>query len=518
MALTSRVFPNAYRDSVLLMKIASNIRSIPGVLNAEVVIATEANKSILEFNGLLTDEIRGATPNDLVLSVNSEDESVIDEAIARSEELIFRGFDCDKTDRALYTAKSVAGALAMEPDANLAILSIPGPFVRREAEKLLENGINLLVFSDNVSASDELEMKKMADERGLLVMGPDCGTAIIGGTALAFANNVRRGNIGMVCASGTGLQEVATIISNHGGGISHAVGTGGNDVSDKIGGRTMKQGLRLLEGDPGTDIIVVVSKPPGTETMASLSKIFERCRKPMVVNFLGRGEPHSNGDVFYTATLEESAQKALQLAGVETAVFEPSKEMLESEKREISFFSKGERYLRALYTGGTLATEAAIVCRGALDGLTANIKVPGVKKMEDPMTSAAHCIVDLGADEFTLGKPHPMIDPEMKNRRLVEEARDPQAAVLLLDFVLGYGVNPDPAGATIASLSEARRIAEAGGRHLAFIASVTGTDDDPQERYAQVKILRENGVLVYPTNAQAVRAALRLVEAIEGRE
>ena len=241
MGLKSKVFPNSYRDSVLLMKMAGMVRKIEGVENAEVIIATEANKGILEFNGLLTEEIRKATPNDLVVSVIAGDETVIEKAIAAVEDMIFNGLEDDKGGKVTYSAKSIAGALAMEPEADLAILSIPGPLVKKDAMKLLDSGVNLLIFSDNVPIEDELELKRKADEMGLMVMGPDCGTAIVRGASLAFANKVRQGKIGMVCASGTGLQEVAVLIHNLGQGISHALGTGSNDVKDAIGGISMKR-------------------------------------------------------------------------------------------------------------------------------------------------------------------------------------------------------------------------------------------------------------------------------------
>ena len=304
MGLKSKVFPNSYRDSVLLMKMAGMVRKIEGVENAEVIIATEANKGILEFNGLLTEEIRKATPNDLVVSVIAGDETVIEKAIAAVEDMIFNGLEDDKGGKVTYSAKSIAGALAMEPEADLAILSIPGPLVKKDAMKLLDSGVNLLIFSDNVPIEDELELKRKADEMGLMVMGPDCGTAIVRGASLAFANKVRQGKIGMVCASGTGLQEVAVLIHNLGQGISHALGTGSNDVKDAIGGISMKRGLKWLEQDGSTELIVVVAKPPQKATMENLKEEFKKCRKPVIVNFLGSSQPvKRDGNVYYTDTL-----------------------------------------------------------------------------------------------------------------------------------------------------------------------------------------------------------------------
>lgn len=514
MGLKSKVFPNSYRDSVLLMKMAGMVRKIEGVENAEVIIATEANKGILEFNGLLTEEIKRATPNDLVVSVIAGDEAVIEKAIAAVEDMIFNGLEDDKGGKVTYSAKSIAGALAMEPEADLAILSIPGPLVKKDAMKLLDSGVNLLIFSDNVPIEDELELKRKADEKGLMVMGPDCGTAIVRGASLAFANKVRQGKIGMVCASGTGLQEVAVLIHNLGQGISHALGTGSNDVKDVIGGISMKRGLKWLEQDGSTELIVVVSKPPQKATMENLKEEFKKCRKPVIVNFLGSSQPvKRDGNVYYTDTLEETALKALELAGetVDDSVAVPE-DILEDIRRERELHRHKGGYMRALYTGGTLGTEAAIICRDILSGLTTNLTVPGVEKMADYNVSTKNCILDLGADEFTLGKPHPMIEPEMKNQRLLKEAADLDTAVILLDFVLGHGVNADPAGNTLYEIDKAREIADSQGRHITFVASVTGTDEDPQNREEQIRVLKDHGVLVLPSNAQAVRAAVEIVK------
>src|SRR5580704_9603583 len=95
-----------------------------------------------------------------------------------------------------------------------------------------------MIFSDNVPIAEEASLKHEARERGLMVMGPDCGTAIIGGVPLAFANAVPRGDIGIIGASGTGIQEVSTLIARAGRGVRHAIGTGGRDMHAEVGGLT----------------------------------------------------------------------------------------------------------------------------------------------------------------------------------------------------------------------------------------------------------------------------------------
>ena len=523
--LWSKVFPNSYRDSVLLMKMAGNIRKLPDVENAEVMIATAANKEILRFNGLLTDEISAASPNDLVVSVHAKTEEAAAEAIRKAEELIFSGNSAvgsKETGASPERVGTVRAAVSMMPGANMALLSIPGPLVKKEAMDLLDRGVNIMIFSDNVPIEEELEIKKKAQEKDLLVMGPDCGTAIINGTALCFANAVTRGNIGMVCASGTGLQEVSCIISNMGRGISNAIGTGSKDVSDYIGGITLKQGLKMLERDPRTDIIVVLCKPSGENVRREAMEEFERCDKPLVVNFLGSDEPMGcHGKVWYARTLEEAAFKALEISGVEEKAPDENapeiRAFIEGEAEKIRAGHKGSVYLRGLYTGGTLAAESDVICKDRLGTVYSNMEIPGCIPLSDPNQSEGNTIIDLADDFFTLGKPHAMIDPETKNLRMLKESLDPEAGVFLLDFVLGYGINEDPAGNTLDFIRESRANAEKEGRHISFVASVCGTDEDPQKRSEQVRMLQELGVFVLPTNAAAARVAAEIVLAC-GRE
>jgi FdrA protein len=454
------------------------------------------------------DEVKGAGPNDLIICVMARDEEAAEKAIRDAEEMVMRGTVSEETGQ---VARSLNSALALLPGANLAILSIPGLYVKKEALKALKKGLNLLIFSDNVPVEDEIEIKKFAAGVGLLVMGPDCGTAILGGVALAFANKVRNGSIGLVGASGTGLQEVSVQVHHLGMGISHAIGTGTNDVSDRVGGLTMIQEIKWLESDPATESIIVVSKPPAPATMEKVLAELKQCRKPVIANFLGANKAtFSEGNILFTVTLEETAIKAAERMGRPSSTEEGLKgieEALAKAKQEAMMLNVGQKYIRGLFSGGTLATEACIVLGEKIPSLAGNISLSGVRKLTNARKSDGHSIIDLGADEFTLGKPHPMIEPEMRKERLLAEARDPEVAVVLLDFVLGYGAHPDPVGATIPYLERMKAIAREDGRDLAIIASVCGTDEDPQNRSSQVRVLEEHGVIVLPTNAQAARAA-----------
>lgn len=508
----SKVFRNTYRDSFLLMKMATTLRKMAGVRNAEVMQATTPNKGLLSRVGLLTEEIQGATPNDLFVCIVAEDSEKAHLALEHAEEMLEKGLAVQEKT---HISRSLNGALTTLPGANLALISIPGPYVKKEALKALGKGLNLFIFSNNVDPADEIEIKKKAIRQGLLVMGPDCGTAILQGVALGFANRVRRGRVGLVGASGTGLQEVSVLLHQLGLGISHALGTGSNDVSDAVGGMTMIQGIEMLEADPSTEIIVIVSKPAGQEAKERILHQLHQCRKTVIANFLGESqESRQEKNIFFTLTLEETALKTAQriqggpMARVPGGLTELESRKLEEERGK---FQKGQTYLRGLFTGGTLATEAALILQHTLPSVSGNISLRGIARLSDVRKSAGHAIVDLGADELTLGKPHPMLEPEMRRDRLLAEANDPEVGVILMDFVLGYGVHPDPVGATIPMLKEARNIALVKGRHLAVVASICGTDEDPQNKAEQSRCLRENGVFLLPSNAQAALTAARLV-------
>jgi FdrA protein len=366
-----------------------------------------------------------------------------------------------------------------------------------------------------VPIEEEIEIKRAAAEKGLLVMGPDCGTAIIHGTGLGFANKVRTGSIGLIGASGTGLQEVSVLLHDLGMGISHAIGTGGNDVSDRVGGLTMIQGIQLLEADPATEIVVVVSKPPGKCIIEKILNQLRQSSKPVIANFLGLyKKSYQEENILFTATLEETALRTVEKMRQPSQMGEPDldneKGALKRAKQERRNLTDTQRYVRGLFSGGTLAGEASIILQNMGSSVYGNISLDGVERLANSKISKGHCIIDLGADEFTLGKPHPMIEPEMRRERLLEEARDPQVAVILLDFVLGYGAHPNPVGATVPHLEMVKRETKRNGRSVPIVTSVCGTDEDPQDKSVQIRMLEKCGVLVMPSNAQAARVAAHI--------
>jgi succinyl-CoA synthetase alpha subunit len=414
------------------------------------------------------------------------------------------------------------------PDASLALISVPGMYAGAEARRALDAGLHVMLFSDNVPVETEVALKRHARARGLVLMGPDCGTAIVGGVPLGFANAVPRGRIGLAAASGTGLQEVACLVARAGEGISHAIGVGGRDLSDAVGGLGMEQALEMLAADAATDVICVVAKPPGPAVAARLRKILAGLGKPWVAHLVGErrraARPGEAGDGLWRSasadagdrgpaeSLEDCARIAVALARGEprpTWPFAASAADLErTVASALTTLASGQRFVRGVYSGGTLAWEALDVLEGALPEV-----VPGVTGGD----RGGHGVVDLGEDVFTVGRPHPMLDGSVRRDWIVRESRDPATAVLLLDLVLGHGAHPDPAGELVPALETARSQARAGGRGLAIVASVTGTDADPQNRSLQVARLQAAGVAVMPSNAQAARLAAAIERAVARR-
>lgn len=455
--LVNRVERGRYLDSVALMRVSRRLETLAGVEAAALLIGTPSNKALLRDAGLLAAEGEQATPNDLVIAVRGPNGR---EAVESALQLLLETKHANA--ETLPRARSLLGALELLPQANLALVSVPGEFAAYEARKALERGLHVLVFSDNVPLEEEAALKRLAREKGLLLMGPDCGTALIAGTPIAFANAVPRGDIGIVSASGTGLQEVSSLIARLGGGVSHGIGVGGRDLDARIGALGTLAAMEALERDPATSKIVLISKPPSPEVAKSVLERAGRSAKPCIVCFLGLQAPG------IALTLTEAAERATnrKLHALATG---PTKKI------------PGGR-VRGLYCGGTLCAEAELVFRAR--GL------------------AGHRFVDLGGDEFTRGRPHPMIEPEMRNDHLKRALADPEVDVVLVDVVLGYGAHENPAG--VLSRNDLSK--------KAVVASVTGTEQDPQVWSRQVAILREAGALVAASNAHAAALAASLVE------
>ena len=504
---------NAYFDSVTLMLFSSKLGGISGVQEAAVMMGTDHNIELMKSSGILSQELASkVTANDLVIGIKAESQEVIDLAIKTLEEQFEnKTKSSEKTDAT--RVKTVDAAVKKMEGLNFAIISVPGRFAAAEAMKCLKNNMNVLLFSDNITIEEENELKDFAIKNELLMMGTDCGTAIINGVALGFANVVRKGNIGLVAASGTGLQELTVVIDKLGGGISQAIGTGGRDVKKAIGGKMMLFALDALINDPETQVIGIVSKPPAHEVMVKILDKLKDISKPVVACFLG-GDPKSveGTHTIATETIEEAAKQLVRLSKGElnTTLDFFSKNQLDELVADEAAKFQGQKYLRGLYTGGTLAYEAMLILNKTIGNVYSNIAINKDFYLTDVEVSQDNTVLDMGEDYFTDGMPHPMIEPKLRSERIKKEASDSQTAVILLDCVLGYGSHDDPANEIAKAVEQAK--AAHGNRHITYIASVCGTQKDPQVLSDQVKKLTDVGIIVLPTNAQAAQLAARILE------
>ena len=508
------VKPNTYFDSVTLMLLSSKLSAIDGVLEAGVMMGTNHNKALMIASGILSEEkAASVSPNDLIIGISANSQQAIDKAIQAFNEQLESKTKNAEIEGSLRV-KTIDSAVKKLGDPNFAVVSLPGRYAKTQVMKLMKNGMHVLLFSDNVSLEEEIELKSYAVENNLLMMGPDCGTAIINGTALGFANVVRRGNIGLVAASGTGLQEVTCVIDHLGAGVSQALGTGGRDLKAAVGGKMMLSGLNALGKDPGTTVIGLISKPPDESVTSKILDAIQKTGKQAVVCFLGasKEQPTVKG-VTFAYTLEDAAGFLVDInqgrQPKERIFSVPDAEIDNIVKTEQSKLNQNQKYARGLYSGGTLCYEGLLLLQREGFEIYSNIATDKKYELPDVEKSLNHTLIDMGEDYFTDGVPHPMIDFRLRSERLKKEAQDPEVGVILLDCVLGYGSHEDPAGALVETIRQAK--AQNSGLYITYIASVCGTEADPQSLSRQAAKLREAGVVVMPTNAQAVRLAAKII-------
>ncbi|MCP4362455.1 MAG: acyl-CoA synthetase FdrA [Chloroflexi bacterium] len=471
----------AYYDSVVLMQLQKALVGLDGVIDAGVVMATKANKEVLAATGLLPDNVP-AKADDLLIVVQGESEQIANDALAQVDDLLKQRRAGTVQD---FRPKSLPTAVAQTSSSQFVLISVPGQYAAGVAEDALNLGQHVFLYSDNVPLEEEVKLKQTAREKGLLLMGPDCGTAVINGIGLGFANRVRRGNIGLVAASGTGLQAVSTEIHNLGSGISQAIGTGGRDLKDNVGGITALQALDILKRDPTTSVIVLISKPPSAPVAAKLLRAAQNADKPVVVNFIGYPPPGRRiGNLLFASGLYDAAEHAVQISLEMAQIVE--------ERRPL------QGYLRGLFSGGTLAAEMLLGLQAVMTPIFSNVPLRPEQKMADVMSSQGHTILDLGEDVFTQGRLHPMMDNDLRRRRLQQESADPNVDLIVLDVVLGEGAHPNPA----AELAPAIAAAIQAGKRV--IAIVVGTENDPQELDGQIERLAAAGAQVFPNVNEAL--------------
>ncbi len=516
--------PGAYLDSVVLLELQRRLAAEPGVLRAAAVMATPANRELLAESGLADAASSAARTDDLVVVVEASDEAAAAAALARVDELLAaRRPAAGVASR----PRSLDAAFHQLPAARWVLVSVPGAYAAEVAWGALAAGRHVFLFSDHVPLAEEVALKRAARRRGLLVLGPDCGTAVVGGIGLGFANRVRRGPVGVVAASGTGLQALCCQLDARECGVSQALGTGGRDLSAEVGGLAARQALELLGDDPATRVVVLVSKPPAPAVAGRLLAAARRVGKPMVAWLLGVPMPARRvGDVWFAASAADAAELAASLVrreeamrpGAEDGAVPVAATLHHGDTHPMTTRTPAApaaehdgsgrgRWVRALCGGGTIASQLVAGLQLLCEPLTSNVPLRAEQRLDDPRTSRAHCVVDMGADELTAGKPHPMLDAEPLAERLAREAADPEVGFLLFDVVLGDGANADPAAVLAPAVEHARELAAGQARTLTVAALLLGTATDPQGLDEQAARLAEAGATVCRSLEEALAAA-----------
>lgn len=500
---------NYYKDSITLMSLTNKVNTLEGVIDSTLGMATDMNKEIVKNIGFDESEINKAKSTDMMIALKLEDESYLDKVLSEIENM----FIVKEEDNTSKTYTNTKQAINENKDINMAVISIPGNHAYLEVKKCLENNINVMLFSDNMSIEEEKKLKELAVSKKLLMMGPDCGTSIINGVGLCFANKIRKGNIGIVGASGTGIQEATVIIDKLGAGITHAIGTGGRDLSEDIGGLMMLQGMEMLEDDEETKIILLISKPPAESVTKKILEKIKQSKKRYVVCFInGKKEMVEESGALFASTLQDGAIISSSLSLNKEINIENIN--IEKIKKLSSKINKEQKYLRALYCGGTLAAETEMII-SQNHKVYSNVSKKKENKLENPFKSYQNTIIDLGDDVFTQGKPHPMIDPSIRNSRILEEAKDKEVAVIILDFELGYGSNNDPVGLSIETIKKAKEIANSEGREIIFIGYILSTETEKQDVARQKSLLQSMDIMIANSNAEAAKIADSILKEIQ---
>lgn len=492
--VATRIRRGFYLDSVALMRISRAVGERGDVIEASLMIGSPSNKDLLREAGLFDEGAEAAGPNDLIIAVRVVEADALATVLDAAEAALER--PAPSGDQAGdWRPRTLETGLEALPGANLAIISVPGDFAAREARRALERGLHVMMFSDNVAIDQEVMLKDLAVERGLLMMGPDCGTAILAGVPLGFANVVPRGEVGLIAASGTGLQEIACLIARAGGGISQGIGVGGRDLGAAVGGRMTLAAIDALDADPATGRIVLVSKPPDPATARRIAERIRKSDKHFTVCFIGMAPLDLPANATQATTLRAAAADAMANDDIGKT---PGGPAVPAKSRAGG--------LRGLFAGGSLCAEAQAILMAAGHRVASNVPIPGARPAGDAIPGTA-LLIDLGADEYTRGRPHPMIEPAVREAPLAEAMADPALCVVLVDVVIGFGAHEDPAGRLVAAL--AGRVADGP----VVIASVCGTEADPQGLSDQIAVLREAGVLVAASNAEAAEIAATLLSA-----
>lgn len=514
MSVYVKIEKNRYIDSLETLFATTVLNEQPGIAMGYIGMCNNTFRDVITDIGLMTEEIAACTESDYVVVADAESSEAFEDAVAE----VNRNLETKSTGNETAEYDTAEAALEDHPEVNLVHIAVPGDCALEEAKKALNAGKHICVFSNNVPFSDEREMKELAREKGLLCMGPDCGVANINGAALVLSSITNRGPFGIVGASGTGIQHVAAIIHEAGSGVTQTIGVGGNDLKDPIGGISMLMGLEALEKDPETKYIVVISRKPGEKTLPVICEKLKSLTKPRIVLFMGceREIVEATGSV-WAENLDDCGVKALKLIGVDYDL--GSEEELDAiAAKAIEGMAPEQKYLRGGYSGGTYMDEAMHAMYDEIGDVWSNCPLNPDYRLEDSYKSVENTVIDYGEEEFTLGRPHPAIDPSIRKPAVLREASDPEVAVICLDFILTPPGHPDPAGYLVEDIKKAQQMARDRGGKLVFIASVLGTTADFQDIRVQEQELRDAGVIVLNSNARAAKLAGKIIRLKEERD
>lgn len=514
MAVFAKISRNRYVDSLDTLYMTSVLNEQEGVEIGYMGMVTEAFKKGLEKEGMLTSEVCGLKESDFAIVAKCPDGDTFEKAVVA----VISELDGEQSSETEQTSfSSTDDAVKAHPEANMCSIAVPGEYALEEVTNALNAGLHCVVFSNNVPLEDERKMKELAVEKGLLCMGPDCGVANINGAALVLASINNRGPFGICGASGTGIQHVAAILHECGTGVSQTIGTGGNDLKEPVGGLMMQMGIDVLEADPDTKYIILISRKPADSVLKVLLQKIRSVTKPIVVFFMGcdKATIESNGGIF-AANLDDCAQKALSLIG-KTYDLETPQQIHEMALKATEGMGPRQRFVRGMYTGGTYMDEAMRTMQGIIGPIWSNAPNNPEYKLKDSLVCIENTCIDYGEEEFTDGRPHPAIDPSVRKAELVRIVSDDEVAVITLDFILTPPGHMDPAGDIIPEIRKAQEMAARQGRKIAFVATVLGTDSDIQNKSAQIAKLQENGIFVCKTNNSASLLAAEIIRIQEAK-
>ncbi len=487
----------AYADSVALLQVSKDVAGVAGVQAAQVAMGTELNLEVIASMGFTLPE---SSPNDMIIALRCDSEEVIASAVAAVDVALAAATKRQSGGGEEQAAARTTASALKHSQASLAMVSVPGANAAVEAMDALDNGHDVMIFSDNMPLEQEIALKHIGHDRGLLVMGPDCGTAMIDGVGLGFANSVRPGPVGIVAASGTGCQQLMCLLDFAGLGMNAALGVGGRDVSAEVGGLATREAMRRLDADPATELIVVVSKPPADEVADQLRSFATELDTPVHFALLGAGQPD----------LTMAAEAVLAAAGHAVPNW-PTWGAGDAAGSTNSAVREG--FIRGLFVGGTLCDEAMLIAAAALGPIHSNIPFEAAAKLDATLTANAHLMIDFGDDALTGGRAHPMIDPSLRLEHLDRAVDDSHTALILMDVVLGHGAEADPAASLAPAIASALARAHGAGRDIAIVIACVGTESDPQNLQRQAAALADAGAEVFLSNAQAVHRALSLIGA-----